>query len=113
MRMLPLSQSADHNKAGAARCQSATSHGMQPLLHFQADAEPIRTLAWANPGTVAGASDLAGRHMFATAGHGSQVKIWDSRWDFSTHPPQGKRPISVVVMGFCVKVSLGLMCSFH
>ncbi|KAK9794630.1 hypothetical protein WJX73_002591 [Symbiochloris irregularis] len=57
----------------------ADCEGMQPLLHFKADINIVRCVAWAPTRTTGATSDQAGRHLFATAGHGNHVRIWDSR----------------------------------
>ncbi|KAG6554196.1 hypothetical protein Mapa_004112 [Marchantia paleacea] len=57
----------------------------RPLMFFQADALPLRSVAWAPEG-----SGPQGRHLIVTAGHSGWVKFWDLRdifrpiWDLQT-----------------------------
>ncbi|OAE32821.1 hypothetical protein AXG93_786s1200 [Marchantia polymorpha subsp. ruderalis] len=46
----------------------------RPLMLFQADALPLRSVAWAPEG-----SGPQGRHLIVTAGHSGWVKFWDLR----------------------------------
>ncbi len=49
------------------------------LLHVRTEEGPIRSVAWAPAGLDDGGDALAGRSVFATAGHDGNVSVWDAR----------------------------------
>ena len=49
------------------------------LVHSQAEALPLRTVAWAPAGLANSAPGGLGRHVFLTAGHSGSICIWDAR----------------------------------
>ena len=67
--------------SGSARSSSSSpALELQLLSHVMADTVAIRSVAWAPAQATGESSDLAGRHIFLTAGHSSLVKFWDARY---------------------------------
>ena len=79
-------QSQQQPAASAAQLGGASCGGLTLLLHFAASRDPVRAVAWAPPSTAEPAADgtCQGR-LFAVAGQGQGVSIWDSRWAQGGH----------------------------
>lgn len=55
------------------------SHELRLLAHITADIFPIRSVTWLPQAARPHDESPDFRHIFATAGHSSTLKIWDSR----------------------------------
>ena len=62
-----------------ADLDSASTHGLMLLLHFTASREAIRAVAWPPPRPEASSATACQGQLFAAAGQGQGISIWDAR----------------------------------